>query len=84
MNLTDEQRLIVMTSQLHRTVPVQFREFLEALVAYTNHEKDQVLSASQDRLAVAQGRAQALRDLCKMLADAHGKAPKIEEMSRGR
>ncbi len=65
--MTPEQELIRCAANLARSRRLEWEEFLRAFAGHVDTLKDQCVSSPLEHLQVAQGRAQAARDLLRTL-----------------
>lgn len=81
--MSDSQRdLIKASADLARSAPESWRGFLGALRAYTDTQRDNIVSSPLDVLPVAQGRAQACVALLRLMEDCLQNADQIKERKR--
>ncbi len=70
--------MIFASAQLARRAPQEWAEFLSAFAEFASNKDDECISSSTPTLPVAQGRAQACRELRKLFAECKEQASKIE------
>jgi len=75
------RKLIERSAALARTSPNSWAEFIEALEAYSNEQRNILVQSPLDVLQVTQGRAQAVSQLLELLRDCVRRADKRENKS---
>lgn len=76
--MQQQQNLTLKAANLAKSSPQQWRDFLDALAAYTEVHKDNLIKSALPELPVNQGRAQALTVIHKVLSDALASADKTK------
>lgn len=76
--MQQQDNLILKAANLAKASPQQWRDFLDALAAYTEIHKDNLIKSPLPELPVNQGRAQGLTTLHKVLSEAVASADKIK------
>ena len=77
-----DKDLTLKAAYLARSAPEAWRSFLGALSQYNEKQRDDLVRSPIELLPVAQGRAQAVRDLTALLADCLTMADKIERKTK--
>lgn len=81
--MSDAHRdLIKASADLARANPEEWRRFLGVVRAYTDTQRDNVVSSPLDVLPVAQGRAQACVALLRLFEDCLQTADQIKERKK--
>lgn len=73
-----DRDLIFAAANVGHRAPQEWAQLISQLNAYADAKRDECIRSSLDMLQVTQGRAQASRDLCDLLATAVQQATKIE------
>lgn len=80
--MTGDRDLILKAANLARSAPGTWQEFLGALQAFADRQKDNCIQSPLKQLPVAQGRAQIAARLHELMATCLQSADKIEGKSK--
>lgn len=75
----NDRDLVLAAARLAYRAPPEFAEFISALTTYTDSKRDECVSADPVSLPAAQGRAQGVAALRKIIAECRTTAEKIEK-----
>jgi hypothetical protein len=75
-----EALLVRAAMRLRAASPEAWSEFLAALDAHSTEARDRMLGAALELLPTAQGRAQSLRDLLKVLGEAPARFERLRAL----